>query len=217
MHSIIAASTSTTWVTAERDADFTISPETAVAAIERERPDLVFLCAPNNPTGTPVPLETIARGVRRDRRHGVRRRGVRGVHARGGAVRPHPAARPGAPDRLPHDEQGLRLRRSPRRLPRRGPGRRRTRCGSLRLPYHLSALTQAAALGALVARSRDAADGRRHLRAARPHCCRPRGPRLPRLAEWGSTSCSAASTTRPGSGARSSTAAEPHVSIRRDL
>jgi histidinol-phosphate aminotransferase len=59
MHSIIAAGTGTRWVTADRDAGFTLSPETVVAAIERERPDIVFLCAPNNPTGTPVPLETI--------------------------------------------------------------------------------------------------------------------------------------------------------------
>lgn len=59
MHPIIAAGTGTTWVPAERDADYALSPETVVAAIERERTDLVFLCAPNNPTGTPVPLETI--------------------------------------------------------------------------------------------------------------------------------------------------------------
>lgn len=59
MHSIIAASTGTAWVTGERDADFTLSPETAVAAVERHDPDLVFLCAPNNPTGTPLGLDTI--------------------------------------------------------------------------------------------------------------------------------------------------------------
>src|SRR3954447_5991055 len=59
MHAIIAASTSTGWVTGRRDPEFRIRPETVVAAIERLRPDLVFLCAPNNPTGTPVPLETI--------------------------------------------------------------------------------------------------------------------------------------------------------------
>ncbi|MES1169429.1 MAG: aminotransferase class I/II-fold pyridoxal phosphate-dependent enzyme, partial [Leifsonia sp.] len=59
MHSIIAAGTGTGWVTAERDAGYTLSADTVVAAIERESPDLVFLCAPNNPTGTPVPLDTI--------------------------------------------------------------------------------------------------------------------------------------------------------------
>lgn len=60
MYPLLAAGTHTRWIAAERDAGFEISPATAVAAIERERPDLVFLCSPNNPTGTPVSLETIA-------------------------------------------------------------------------------------------------------------------------------------------------------------
>jgi len=60
MHSIIAAGTGTTWISAARDIDFTLSPETAVAAVKSADPDLVFLCAPNNPTGTPLGLETIS-------------------------------------------------------------------------------------------------------------------------------------------------------------
>lgn len=60
MHSIIASGTGTRWVTAERDDNYELSPETVVAAIEREQPDVVFLCSPNNPTGTPLGLETIA-------------------------------------------------------------------------------------------------------------------------------------------------------------
>lgn len=60
MHSIIATGTGTRWIEAGRDADYAISPGTAVRAIERERPDIVFLCSPNNPTGTPLALETIA-------------------------------------------------------------------------------------------------------------------------------------------------------------
>ncbi len=59
MHSLIAAGTGTRWLTAERDAGYGISAETAVAAIRREHPDIVFLCSPNNPTGTPLELETI--------------------------------------------------------------------------------------------------------------------------------------------------------------
>ncbi|MCY7413051.1 MAG: aminotransferase class I/II-fold pyridoxal phosphate-dependent enzyme, partial [Salinibacterium sp.] len=59
MHSIISKGTGTTWVTAERDADYRISPDTVVAAIERERPDVIFLCSPNNPTGTALELDTI--------------------------------------------------------------------------------------------------------------------------------------------------------------
>jgi len=60
MHSIIAAGTGTRWIAADRDADYRLSPETAAAAVEREDPDLVFLCAPNNPTGTALGLDTIA-------------------------------------------------------------------------------------------------------------------------------------------------------------
>ncbi|SKB01832.1 histidinol phosphate aminotransferase apoenzyme [Agreia bicolorata] len=59
MHSIIASGTGTRWVSAERDADFQISPRTAVAAIREHRPDIVIFCSPNNPTGTPLSLETI--------------------------------------------------------------------------------------------------------------------------------------------------------------
>jgi histidinol-phosphate aminotransferase len=59
MHSIIAAGTGTAWIPVERAADFEISPELAVAAIERHRPDVVFLCSPNNPTGTPLSRETV--------------------------------------------------------------------------------------------------------------------------------------------------------------
>ena len=59
MHPIIAGSTGTRWIDAPRDDAYEISPETVVAAIERETPDIVFLCAPNNPTGTPLGLDTI--------------------------------------------------------------------------------------------------------------------------------------------------------------
>ena len=59
MHSIIANATGTRWVTAQRDSGYAISPDTAVAAIEREQPDITFLCSPNNPTGTKLDLDTI--------------------------------------------------------------------------------------------------------------------------------------------------------------
>ncbi len=60
MHSIIASGTGTRWVTAQRDDGYELSPETVVEAIKREQPSVVFLCSPNNPTGTPLSLETIA-------------------------------------------------------------------------------------------------------------------------------------------------------------
>ncbi|GAA4669162.1 histidinol-phosphate transaminase [Frondihabitans cladoniiphilus] len=59
MHSIIAKGTGTEWVEGRRDEGFQISPETVRAEIERTKTDIVILCGPNNPTGTPLYLETI--------------------------------------------------------------------------------------------------------------------------------------------------------------
>ncbi|MEV4111836.1 histidinol-phosphate transaminase [Nonomuraea sp. NPDC049695] len=59
MHPIITSGTSTEWISASREDDFSIDPAKATAAIEEHRPDIVFLASPNNPTGTAQPLETI--------------------------------------------------------------------------------------------------------------------------------------------------------------
>jgi histidinol-phosphate aminotransferase len=59
MHSLIARVTCTGWVSAARDEDFGLDPERAVAVIAEHRPHLVFLTSPNNPTGTAAPLALI--------------------------------------------------------------------------------------------------------------------------------------------------------------
>lgn len=59
MYPIIAQGTGTRWQTAVRDADYGISPKTIARAIGDSRPDLVLLCSPNNPTGTALGLDTI--------------------------------------------------------------------------------------------------------------------------------------------------------------
>jgi histidinol-phosphate aminotransferase len=59
MHSLIALTTATGWIRGERNADFTIDLEAARAAIAERDPSLVFLCSPNNPTGTALELDTI--------------------------------------------------------------------------------------------------------------------------------------------------------------
>jgi histidinol-phosphate aminotransferase len=59
MHPLLAAGTGTRWIGALRDPDFGLTPAAAVAAIEEHRPDLVFLCSPNNPTGTALDPEVI--------------------------------------------------------------------------------------------------------------------------------------------------------------
>jgi histidinol-phosphate aminotransferase len=59
MHPIISQTTSTRWVPVARDDDFSLAPERAVAAVRELQPDLVFLTSPNNPTGTALPLAVI--------------------------------------------------------------------------------------------------------------------------------------------------------------
>ncbi len=59
MHSLLARVTCTGWVSAARDEDFGLDPERAVAAVKEHRPHLVFLTSPNNPTGTAAPLALI--------------------------------------------------------------------------------------------------------------------------------------------------------------
>jgi len=59
MHSLLVQANYSRWITAERGPDWSITPELAVAAVERERPDIVFLCKPNNPTGTGLGLDVV--------------------------------------------------------------------------------------------------------------------------------------------------------------
>ena len=54
MHPIIADGTQTRWVEALRAPDFSLDVEAAVTAIRRDRPDVVFVTSPNNPTGQSV-------------------------------------------------------------------------------------------------------------------------------------------------------------------
>jgi len=51
MHRLISLSTGTSWRAASRAPDFTLPADLAVEAVRQHRPDVVFLCSPNNPTG----------------------------------------------------------------------------------------------------------------------------------------------------------------------
>lgn len=59
LHAHIARITATEVVEAERSADFLVSPTEAGLVIAAERPTVVFLCSPNNPTGTVEPRATV--------------------------------------------------------------------------------------------------------------------------------------------------------------
>ncbi|MDV6012692.1 histidinol-phosphate transaminase [Haloechinothrix sp. LS1_15] len=56
MHPIIAAGTRTEWVAEPRREDFTLDVEAAVDAVTRLSPDVLFVTSPNNPTGCSVPV-----------------------------------------------------------------------------------------------------------------------------------------------------------------
>jgi histidinol-phosphate aminotransferase len=57
MHPLIAQVTATTWLEGSRDADYGMS--SAAAQVHTHRPDITFITSPNNPTGTSVPLALI--------------------------------------------------------------------------------------------------------------------------------------------------------------
>jgi histidinol-phosphate aminotransferase len=146
MHRLISLATCTRWLPATRDSGFCLGVQTATQAVRSAEPDVVFLCSPNNPTGGALPLEVID------------------------------AVYDAAPGMVVVDEAYAEFSPAPSAV-RLLPGRPRlvvtrtmskafalagARVGYLaaepavvdalrlvRLPYHLSALTQAAALAAL--------------------------------------------------------------------
>jgi histidinol-phosphate aminotransferase len=61
MHPIISEGIDTEWVEAKRGADFAIDIDAALAAIAERRPDVVFVTSPNNPTGHSIAPADLAR------------------------------------------------------------------------------------------------------------------------------------------------------------
>ena len=148
MYPNYAITSGTAVVEGRRDDDFRLSPETVVAEIRRSRPDIVILAAPNNPTGTPVGLDTIRAAYDATD-------GVLVVDEAYGEFMPDGA--PSALTLLPGRPRLAVSRTMSKAFAFAG-----ARLGYLaadpaftdalrlvRLPYHLSAITQAAALGAL--------------------------------------------------------------------
>lgn len=147
MYPLLASGTGTRWVSGPRDARFELSAETAVAAVTAERPDVVILCAPNNPTGTPLDTEVVARVYD----------AAPGIVVVDEAYAEFSRERPSAIGLLPGRERLVVSRTMSKAFAFAG-----ARVGYLaadpavvdalrlvRLPYHLSVLTQAAASAAL--------------------------------------------------------------------
>ena len=61
MHPIIADGTQTAWLVANRAADFSLDIDVAVASVQDRKPDIVFVASPNNPSGQSVPLDELRR------------------------------------------------------------------------------------------------------------------------------------------------------------
>ena len=61
MHPIISDGTQTDWLEAARATDFGLDVDVAVAAINDRRPDVVFLTSPNNPSGQSVSIDDLRR------------------------------------------------------------------------------------------------------------------------------------------------------------
>lgn len=63
MHPILAAGTQTRFIECPRGADFRIDIEAALSAVARHEPNIVFVTTPNNPTGDVTPLEDVEKLV----------------------------------------------------------------------------------------------------------------------------------------------------------
>ncbi|MEV5234752.1 histidinol-phosphate transaminase [Streptomyces pseudogriseolus] len=59
MHALIARGTGTGWISGPRGEDFSLDLPAAEKAIAEHRPDVVFVTTPNNPTGNAVPAEAV--------------------------------------------------------------------------------------------------------------------------------------------------------------
>ncbi|UKJ64559.1 histidinol-phosphate transaminase [Cellulosimicrobium cellulans] len=59
MYPEYARDTHTAWVVGRRAEDFTLDPEHAREVVAREQPAVVLLASPNNPTGTALPAATV--------------------------------------------------------------------------------------------------------------------------------------------------------------
>ncbi len=148
MYPLLTRGTGASWIGGTRGVDFTIGAQDAASQVADAAPDVVFLCAPNNPTGTPLPLDVVEAVY--EASHGI-------VIVDEAYQEFAPQGSPSALELLPGRERLVVSRTMSKAFAFAG-----ARVGYLaadpavidalrlvRLPYHLSALTQAAASAAL--------------------------------------------------------------------
>ncbi len=147
MYPLLADGTDTTWIGVERPEDFVLHPDFVINALQQHKPNIAILCGPNNPTGTPLDLEVVESAYK----------AFDGILVVDEAYQEFERERPSAITLLPGRPRLLVSRTMSKAFSFAG-----VRLGYLaadaavidalrlvRLPYHLSALTQAAAEAAL--------------------------------------------------------------------
>ena len=148
MHPIIATGVGMRWVDGPRRDDFALDADDVAAFVEAERPDVVFLCSPNNPTGTALDLALV------ERVHDVAPGLVVVDEAYAEFARPGTASAisllPGRPRLVVTRTMSKAFALAGARLGYLAGDEELCRALRLvRLPYHLSSITQAVARAAL--------------------------------------------------------------------
>jgi histidinol-phosphate aminotransferase len=151
MYPEYARDTVTGWVVGHREQDFSLDVDHAAAVIEEHRPSVVLLPSPNNPTGTALPLATTRAVCAAAARHG----GVVVIDEAYGEFRRTgtPSALellPGTPNLVVSRTMSKAFALAGARLGYLAASKEITDAlRVVRLPYHLSAVTQAVARVAL--------------------------------------------------------------------
>ena len=61
MHALIARVSNTPWIDGTRNSDFSLSTQDAIAQVQQHKPTLTFITTPNNPTGGAIAIAEIAK------------------------------------------------------------------------------------------------------------------------------------------------------------
>lgn len=59
MYPLLTQGVGSRWVAGEREPDYTLTAADAAAQVAEADPDVILLCTPNNPTGTPLGLDVV--------------------------------------------------------------------------------------------------------------------------------------------------------------